>query len=422
MSKESKIKYISCLIGVLMASVSFTGCSTAEAEAAPANATLQDTSASVDTAILDEFYSQTELLSSSYEQNTVSETDLSKACATAILLQEELTNNVNLQSDTTYAEKINKAYGMLLQMDITTPGLDLQGDVAGVFPKLVDATETLVLTVGGDTAEGDSSIVSSAPVVETLSSPTLSSSSGVSTKPTSQAPTSKVESKVESRATSKSPSSTSKATSKPASMAPAPAKPESKPTSTAPAPAKPKSKPTSTAPAPAPKPAENTGSIKTLYSGANYGAKNQSDYNYVVDIAKSARSSSAVKKANAKLTALSDADFSTVYGFSKTDTWVDILSLSSRVSSGGKGSASTGSAYNYFTGKQTMCGDIAKAKQAVLQANGYDAKLAWGTLNGVPHGWCMVKNPDDGQWYHLTGTIGTSVPSGYVMRGSGYNY
>lgn len=173
--------------------------------------------------------------------------------------------------------------------------------------------------------------------------------------------------------------------------------------------------------APAPKPVENTGSIKTLYSGANYGAKNQSDYNYVVDIAKSARSSSAVKKANAKLTALSDADFETLFGIAKTDTWVDILLLSSRVSSGGKGSGSAGSAYDYFTGKQTMCGDIAKAKQAVLQANGYDAKLAWGTWNGVAHQWCMVKNPDDGQWYHLTGTIGTSPASGFVMNGSGYN-
>lgn len=421
MSKESKVRYISCLIGVLMASVSFTGCSTAEAETVPANASLQDTSASVDTAILDEFYSQTELLSSSYEQNTLSETDLSKACATAILLQEELTNNVNLQSDTTYAEKINKAYGMLLQMDITTPGLDLQGDVAGVFPKLVDATETLVLTVGGDTAEGDSSIVSSAPVVETSSSPTLSSSSGVSSKPTSQAPTSKVESKVESRATSKSPSSTSKATSKPASTAPAQAKPESKPTSTAPAPAKPKSKPTSTAPAPAPKPAENTGSIKTLYSGANYGCKDQSEFDFVMSKANAAKSSGVYKESVAYAADMSDSEFSSAFGVPKSDTWVDILSLTGVVGSGGSGDFSMGSAYNFFTGKNTMCGDRAKAKQAVLQAAGYDSKLAWGTRNGISHMWTMIKV--SGSWYHLEGNIvGTAIPSGYVMRGSGYNY
>lgn len=420
MSKESKVRYISCLIGVLMASVSFTGCSTAEAETVPANAAAQDISASESTAILDEFYSQTELLSSSYEQNTLSETDLSKACATAILLQEELTNNVNLQSDTTYAEKINKAYGMLLQMDITTPGLDLQGDVVGVFPKLVDATETLVLTVGGDTAAGDSSIVSSAPVVETLSSSTLSSSSGVSTKPTSQAPTSKVESKVESRATSKSPSSTSKATSKPTSTAPAPAKPESKPTSTAPAP-KPKSKPTSTAPAPAPKPAENTGSIKTLYSGANYGCKDQSEFDFVMSKANAAKSSGVYKESVAYAADMSDSEFSSAFGVPKSDTWVDILSLTGVVGSGGSGDFSMGSAYNFFTGKNTMCGDRAKAKQAVLQAAGYDSKLAWGTRNGISHMWTMIKV--SGSWYHLEGNIvGTAIPSGYVMRGSGYNY
>ena len=67
-----------------------------------------------------------------------------------------------------------------------------------------------------------------------------------------------------------------------------------------------------------------------------------------------------------------------------------------------------------------MCGDRAKAKQAVLQANGYDAKLAWGTRNGVAHMWPMVKV--GGQWYHLEGSgYGTSVPSGYKMNGSGYN-
>ncbi|MBE6743687.1 MAG: hypothetical protein E7569_05590 [Ruminococcaceae bacterium] len=421
MSKESKVRYISCLIGVLMASVSFTGCSTAEAETVPANASLQDTSASVDTAILDEFYSQTELLSSSYEQNTLSETDLSKACATAILLQEELTNNVNLQSDTTYAEKINKAYGMLLQMDITTPGLDLQGDVAGVFPKLVDATETLVLTVGGDTAEGDSSIVSSAPVVETSSSPTLSSSSGVSSKPTSQAPTSKVESKVESRSTSKSSSSTSKATSKPASTAPAQAKPESKPKSTAPAPA-PKSKPTSTAPAPAPKPTENTGSIKTLYSGSTYGAKSQSEFDFVMSKANAAKSSSKYKSTYDFYSGASDSDYKTYLGVERSGTWTEIAALTSYVGSGGQGSGSAGSAYDFFTGKQTMCADRAKAIQAVLQANGYDAKLALGTRNGVPHMWTLVKV--GGSWYHLEGKSGysTSVPAGYVMNSSAYNY
>lgn len=51
----------------------------------------------------------------------------------------------------------------------------------------------------------------------------------------------------------------------------------------------------------------------------------------------------------------------------------------------------------------------------------YAAKLAWGTRNGVAHQWTLVKV--GGQWYHLEGdTIGTAVPSGYKMNGSGYNY
>lgn len=171
----------------------------------------------------------------------------------------------------------------------------------------------------------------------------------------------------------------------------------------------------------APAPESSTGSIKTLYNGANYGAKSEEDFSYVMDIANNARSSSAVKKAVTKMESVSADDFSTVFGVPKTDTWVDILSLASRVSSGGSGQGSTGSAYNYFTGKSSMCGDTSKATQAVLQANGYDAKLAWGTRNGVPHMWCMVKG-EDGQWYHLAGVISTSPASGFKMTGSGYNY
>lgn len=171
--------------------------------------------------------------------------------------------------------------------------------------------------------------------------------------------------------------------------------------------------------APAPKP--STGSIKTLYNGASYGAKSEEEFSYVMDIAKNARSSSAVKKAVTKMESISNDDFITLFGVSKTDTWVDIITLTARVGSGGQGKGSTGSAYDYFTGKSSMCGDTAKAEQAVLQANGYDAKLAWGTRNGVAHGWPMVKV--GGQWYHLEGdTIGTAVPSGYKMTGSGYNY
>ncbi|WP_101697168.1 transglutaminase domain-containing protein [Clostridium minihomine] len=423
MLKQAKLKYIACLVGVLSASIAFSGCSTAEAEAVPTNAVISESDSQIDTVNLDNLYTQTEAVYTAYEQNQVSDPDLAKACATAILLQEELTNNVNLQADTVYSEKINKAYDMLLKMDITKPDLQLQGDVAGTFPKLVDATETLVLLVGGETASEQSSSPSSgvsetlssvAPPVSSPTSQTSSSPNLNSAKPASQAP--KAESKPES---------------KPASQAPTPKpapKPESKPTSTAPTPApvtpaKPAPEPAKPAPAPAPAPKPETGAIKTLYSGASYGAKDQSQFDVVMEKANGARSSSAVKKALTQMEALSDSDFQTVFGLPKTDTWVDILSIASRVGSGGSGQGSAGSAYDFFTGKSTMCGDRAKAQQAVLQANGYDAKLAWGTRNGVAHQWTMVKNPDDGQWYHLEGAgDGTSVPSGYKMTGSGYNY
>lgn len=173
--------------------------------------------------------------------------------------------------------------------------------------------------------------------------------------------------------------------------------------------------------APAPKPAENTGSIKTLYSGANYGAKNQSEFDFVMSKANAAKSSEVYKESVAYAADMSDSEFSSAFGVPKSDTWVDILSLTGVVGSGGSGDFSMGSAYNFFTGKNTMCGDRAKAKQAVLQAAGYDSKLAWGTRNGISHMWTMIKV--SGSWYHLEGNIvGTAIPSGYVMSGSGYNY
>ena len=436
MLKQSKLRYIACLIGVLSASIAFSGCSTAEAEAVPANAVVSESTSQIDTVNLDNLYTQTEAVYTAYEQNQVSEPDLAKACATAILLQEELTNNVNLQADTVYSEKINKAYDMLLKMDITKPDLQLQGDVAGTFPKLVDATETLVLLVGGETASEQSSSPSVG-VSETLSSvapPVSSPTSQVtstpnlnSAKPASQAP------KAESKPASVAP----KPESKPASQAPAPKpapKPESKPASTtpkpapvtpakpAPEPAKPAPAPAKPAPNPAPAPKPETGAIKTLYSGANYGARNQSEFDYVMDKANAAKGSDKYASTYSRWADATDEKWSTYLGVERSDTWLDIAALKSVVGSGGYGEGSTGSAYDFFKGKSAMCGDTAKAVQAVLQANGYDSKLAWGTRNGVAHMWPMVKV--GGNWYHLEGKAGysTSVPSGYKMTGSGYNY
>lgn len=430
MLKQAKLRYIACLVGVLSVSIAFSGCSTAEAEAIPANAVISESSSQINTVNLDNLYTQTEATYSAYEQNQVSEPDLAKACATAILLQEELTNNVNLQADTVYSEKINKAYDMLLKMDITKPDLQLQGDVAGTFPKLVDATETLVLLVGGEMQEASSNsgvsetLSSVAPPTSSPTSQTSSSPNLNSAKPASQAP------KAESKPTSAAPKAESKPTSTAPTPAPAPkpeSKPESKATPVAPAPApvtpaKPAPEPAKPAPAPAPAPQPSTGSIKTLYNGATYGATDQSQYDAVINKANSAKSSGDYSETYALLTGDYKDSFETAFGVPYSDTWADIASLTSYTSSGGQGSGSTGSAYNYFTGKSSMCGDTSKATQAVLQANGYDAKLAWGTRNGVSHMWTMVKV--GGQWYHLSGKngYGTSVPSGYKMTGSGYNY
>lgn len=174
--------------------------------------------------------------------------------------------------------------------------------------------------------------------------------------------------------------------------------------------------------APAPKPVENTGSIKTLYSGSNYGCKDQSEYNFVMSKANAAKSSSKYKSTYDFYSGASDSDYKTYLGVERSGTWTEIAALTSYVGSGGQGSGSAGSAYDFFTGKQTMCADRAKAIQAVLQANGYDAKLALGTRNGVPHMWTLVKV--GGSWYHLEGKSGysTSVPAGYVMNSSAYNY
>lgn len=432
MLKQSKLRYIACLVGVLSASIAFSGCSTAEAEAVPANAVISETNSQINTVNLDNLYTQTEAAYSAYEQNQVSEPDLAKACATAILLQEELTNNVNLQADTVYSEKINKAYDMLLKMDITKPDLQLQGDVAGTFPKLVDATETLVLLVGGEMQE--SSVPSSnSGVSETLSSvapPTSSPTSQTSSspnlnsaKPASQAP------KAESKPTSAAPKVESKPTSTAPTPAPAPkpeSKPESKPTPVAPSPApvtpaKSAPEPAKPAPAPAPAPAPETGSVKALYSGATYGAKSQDEMDFIISKANSAKGSSKYSSLYATGESATADAWSTFYSVPQDETWLDILALVGTVGSGGSGQGSTGSAYSFYTGKSSMCGDTSKAVQAVLQVNGYDAKLATGTRNGVPHMWVMVKG-SDGSWHHMAGNYGTSVPSGYKMTGSGYNY
>lgn len=254
-----------------------------------------------------------------------------------------------------------------------------------------DSVSSSASTVSSDT-RGVTSQESSS-LNSTASKP---SSNTTSTKPTSTKPTSTV--------------------TKPASTAP---KPASKPTSTAPA-SKPASKPTSTAPAPKPTstaPVDN-GSFSAKYYGATYGCDDKSQYNTVLERANAVKGSS---KYNRTYDAFKgDADgFKAATGVDYSEEWLDIASIRGYFGQSGRGSASAGSAYDYFTGANSMCGDKAKALEAALHCAGYNARLAVGTRAGGPHMWVQVNM--GGSWYNLTETISTSLNPGYTLSSTGYN-
>ena len=201
----------------------------------------------------------------------------------------------------------------------------------------------------------------------------------------------------------KSTSGVTKSTTKPVSTATKPA--STKPASTAPAP-----KPVSTAP--------STGSISAKYNGATYGATSQSQYSEILSYAKNVTSSSKYKASYAD----NKTGFEDFYGIPYSDEANKVSSIIgcfNNLSSLG----SHGDAYNAFTksSSQYNCADTAKAIQAALNVNGISCKLVWGkNARGQSHMW--TEFTINGTTYQWGNNFSKGTPSGYTVRGSGYNY
>lgn len=192
---------------------------------------------------------------------------------------------------------------------------------------------------------------------------------------------------------------TTSAAPRPASVAPRPA---SRPASTAPTP-----RPTSTAPV--------SQGISARYHGATYGCDDNSQYSYVLshaNVVGSSRYNSAHSTWEAN-----KSSFESMVGVPYSDEWNDIVSIRACFPAT-NGSAGDGSAYAYLTGSNRVCSDAAKALEAALHEEGYNARLALGTRNGASHMWVQVYV---GGWYNIDGHISTSLNAGYSLESTGYN-
>lgn len=200
-------------------------------------------------------------------------------------------------------------------------------------------------------------------------------------------------------------------TTKPASAAP-------KPASTQPASTKPAStKPASTAPAPKPvSTAPSTGSISAKYNGATYGATSQSQYSEILSYAKNVTSSSKYKASYAD----NKTGFEDFYGIPYSDEANMVASIIGCFQNSGS-AGSHGNAYTSYTQSSSNCADDAKAIQAALNVNGISCKLVWGkNARGQSHMW--TEFTINGTTYQWGNNFSKGTPSGYTVRGSGYNY
>lgn len=154
------------------------------------------------------------------------------------------------------------------------------------------------------------------------------------------------------------------------------------------------------------------------YQNSNYGCTDSSRLEYIRQKAAAVRSRSTYAKTLADNETY-QAKFESFYGVPYSSEWSEITAIRACFAASGTGSASGGSAYDYYTGANKMCADEAKALEAALHCAGYNARLAAGTRSGSSHMWCQVLV--DGQWYNLTETISTSVNSGYTLSSTGYN-
>lgn len=193
---------------------------------------------------------------------------------------------------------------------------------------------------------------------------------------------------------------TPSATPRPASATPRPA---SRPASTAPKP-----RPTSTAP--------STGSVSAKYNGATYGATSQSQYNSILSYARNVTSRSRYKASYED----NKTGFEDFYGIPYSDEANMVASIIGCFQNSGA-SGSAGNAYIAYTQGSSNCGDDAKAIQAALNVNGIPCKLVWGrSSGGASHMWTEFSI--NGTWYEWGNNFSKGTPSGYTVRGSGYNY
>lgn len=187
------------------------------------------------------------------------------------------------------------------------------------------------------------------------------------------------------------------------SAAPRPASVAPRPASTAPTP-----RPTSTAPV--------SQGISAKYHGATYGCDDKSQYDYVLSHADVVGSSGY--NSTYSTWENNQSSFESMIGVPYSADWNKIISIMSCFS-GGTGSGSSGSAYDFLTGANRMCADKAKVMEAALHIAGYNARLAVGTRNGGNHMWVQVYK--NGAWYNLTSRVSTSLNAGYTLSDTGYN-
>lgn len=293
-----------------------------------------------------------------------------------------------------HKSKLQLLCGLILSMALFT---------ACSSPKAVQANATLISSpsAGGSSSNASSEVAESSSSLQT-SSLVSSSAPQVSSAVTASSPASSTShpTPVISKPSSQAPVSTKPASTKPASIAPTPT---SKPVSTAPA-----SWPVSTAP--------TSQAISAKYYNSNYGCSNKSQYDYVLQKAEAITSSSAY----AGYFSDNKSGFEDFYGIPYSDQANMVASIIGCIK-GGSGSSGSGSAYAYFTGSSSYCGDKAKAIQAALHVNGIPCKLVWGkNARGQSHMWTEFEI--NGTWYQWGSTFSKGTPSGYSVSGSGYNY
>ena len=147
----------------------------------------------------------------------------------------------------------------------------------------------------------------------------------------------------------------------------------------------------------------------TQYYGANYGCTDASQYAYVLSKARNIENTSAYQSTYHAYAAHPD-DFQDDYGIPYSAAANEAVSIGAACGGGGRAVAGNGNAYDYFTGRNTACGDKAKAIEACLHTHGYSsAKLCWSSS----HAW--VKVSVQGQ----TVLLGSN---GALEIGEGYNY